>query len=276
MAPLKAISLPRLELAAALLLARLISKISESFDVSNIRTFLWSDSTVALHWLSSPSRKWTVFVANRVGEIQRLTDIGSWRHVSSGDNPADILSRGIQPLALEGSSHWWHGPAFLKENEDRWPSSDFSSLKGPLPEERILVAVAGATAPSTIDELLSRFSNLSKVCRVLAYCMRFIKGRRQNPPTTFVSHQECHSSLQTICKIVQRQTFPSEFKALSEGRSVSGSSDVLSLSPFMHEDGLIRVGGRLRNANLDFSASSDTIASQAHVDGTNNRSRARS
>ncbi|XP_018403196.1 PREDICTED: uncharacterized protein LOC108780100 [Cyphomyrmex costatus] len=73
-APLKAVSLPRLELSAALLLARLIAKVRESLDISNCQTYLWSDSTIALNWITSSSRRWSVFVANRVGEIQRLTD----------------------------------------------------------------------------------------------------------------------------------------------------------------------------------------------------------
>ncbi|EFN63050.1 hypothetical protein EAG_00014, partial [Camponotus floridanus] len=56
---------------------------------------------------------WAIFVANRVGEIQRLTNLNSWRHVSSADNPADILSRGLHPRELEDSAMWWNGPAFL-------------------------------------------------------------------------------------------------------------------------------------------------------------------
>ncbi|XP_018373071.1 PREDICTED: uncharacterized protein LOC108767605 [Trachymyrmex cornetzi] len=78
-APLKVISLPRLELSAALLLSQLLEKTRNSFDLSRMNIFLWSDSMIALNWLSSPSRKWTTFVANRVGEIQRLTKIENWR-----------------------------------------------------------------------------------------------------------------------------------------------------------------------------------------------------
>lgn len=112
-APLKATSLPRLELSAALLLAQLINKITNSFESKGLKVFLWSDSTIALNWISSPSRKWAVFVANRVGEIQRLTVSDSWRHVSSANNPADMLSRGVDLRELAISALWWHGPVFL-------------------------------------------------------------------------------------------------------------------------------------------------------------------
>ncbi|XP_071576977.1 uncharacterized protein [Temnothorax nylanderi] len=73
-APLKAVTLARLELLAALLLAQSVDKIKASFNRLNLTITLWSDSTITLHWISSPSRKWTTFVANRVGEIQRLTE----------------------------------------------------------------------------------------------------------------------------------------------------------------------------------------------------------
>lgn len=71
-APIKATSLLRLELSAVLLLARLIANVQEALDASHVQLFLWSDSTISLNWTTSPSRKWSVFVANRVGEIQRL------------------------------------------------------------------------------------------------------------------------------------------------------------------------------------------------------------
>ncbi|XP_071576252.1 uncharacterized protein [Temnothorax nylanderi] len=70
-APLKAVTLARLELLAALLLAQLADKARASLNLSSIKITLWSDATIALHWISSPSRKWTTFVANH--EYDSLT-----------------------------------------------------------------------------------------------------------------------------------------------------------------------------------------------------------
>ncbi|XP_011170366.1 uncharacterized protein LOC105203289 [Solenopsis invicta] len=93
-APIKAISLPRLELSTALLLARLMEKVQAAIECLGARVVLWSDSTITLQWiLLSESRKWGAFVANRVGEIQRTTENADWRHVPSAENPANVFSR---------------------------------------------------------------------------------------------------------------------------------------------------------------------------------------
>ncbi|XP_018315341.1 uncharacterized protein [Mycetomoellerius zeteki] len=249
-APLKTVSLPRLELSAALLLAQLLEKVKDSFDLSQYDIFLWSDSTIALNWLTLPSRKWTAFVANRVGEIQRITRIECWAHVSSADNPADVLSRGLNPHELANSSLWWQGPAFLRSPQDKWPSGGFNRLANGMPEARVVSAVVVSLEGSVIDELTGKFSSLNKICRILAYCLRFRRACRPNPPTRFASHDEMLRALNIACSTIQRASFPEKYKALNKGGPISTSSKLLSLSPFMDEIGLIRVEGRLKNSNL--------------------------
>ncbi|XP_018343838.1 PREDICTED: uncharacterized protein LOC108749560 [Trachymyrmex septentrionalis] len=109
---LKVMLLPRLELSA-FLLARLINKVQLAIDMTNIKVYLWSDSTITLNWIASESRRFSVFVANRVSEIQRLTQATDWRHVPSNQNPADLLSQGLNPSDLIYTTTWWTGPDFL-------------------------------------------------------------------------------------------------------------------------------------------------------------------
>ena len=69
-----------------------------------------------LHWLRS-SKPLPVFVANRVKEILRASDI-SFRYVSSNENPADYPTRGLSAAEISEAELWWCGPSWLKNSED--------------------------------------------------------------------------------------------------------------------------------------------------------------
>ncbi|GFW91703.1 integrase catalytic domain-containing protein [Trichonephila clavipes] len=115
-APLKVLTLPRLELMGALLAARLAKEVSRVLNEKISTTnYFWTDSTIALSWIQGPSNRWKVFVANRVKEIRSLTDKDSWRHCPGKDNPSDLLTRGISADSLINCEKWWKGPSFLQE-----------------------------------------------------------------------------------------------------------------------------------------------------------------
>ena len=128
-APMKALSIPKLEFQAALLATRLKEEILKG--LSDI--FMWTDSTTVLQWLNS-CNKLPVFVGNRTGEILESTTTDQWHHILSGDNPADTGTRGISSEALKESS-WVNGPSILRTTE--WPYKpdtrviDKIRLKGP-------------------------------------------------------------------------------------------------------------------------------------------------
>lgn len=115
-APLKTISLPRLELSAPLLLARLLNKVKPEFKQKINQCYLWTDSMIVLAWISASPHNWQTFVANRVSEIQSFTTECEWRHVSSSDNLADLITRGLYPDQIVNNTLWWSGPEWLANN----------------------------------------------------------------------------------------------------------------------------------------------------------------
>ncbi|XP_055623126.1 uncharacterized protein LOC129766576 [Toxorhynchites rutilus septentrionalis] len=120
-APLKKRSIPRLELCAAQIAAHLATKVRSALDLELRSIWFWSDSMVVLHWLRSPSQTWKTFISNRVADIQILTHGSRWRHVPGLENPADLVSRGMEAEQLMTSRLWRHGPDWLQKGEDTWP-----------------------------------------------------------------------------------------------------------------------------------------------------------
>ena len=249
LSPSQEMSIPRLELTAALIGARLLSYVKEQLSVPPQHSFLWTDSMVTLCWVQSDSERWGVYVRNRIREIQALTTTGSWQHCPGHENPADLPSRGVSADRLR-SDLWLHGPKWLAQDKSNWPQGQGVESEPPecrLEEKKRTLAVVSRSGGN--DCLLldpTKYSTLGRLLRVTAWVLRWVrnckKSKRDGPLTT----EELGEALTYWIRSSQA-VFRDEITALEEGRDLSPRSRLWRLRPKL-EDGVLKKSGRLQES----------------------------
>eukprot|EP00794_Sanderia_malayensis_P013531 gene13531-biopygen10799 len=252
-APLKSLTIPRLELMSARILATLMNTVQNALSpqVKIDKIKYWLDSKTALYWIFN-SGHWKQFVQHRVNEILTVSSKGDRGHVSGLENPADIGSRGVSASQLQESTAWWEGPQWLKQGEDKWPKSMHISESDDVEEEKkmanvLSVAAERSNAVSNIIDI-GRISSLRKLLRVTAYVKRFVsnlKNKRTNQP-------------------IKRGNIEADEIKQAEMLWIKGAQRILKGNDDFHKtcmnlgikenNGMLICQGRLENADLGMEA----------------------
>ncbi|GFW84561.1 uncharacterized protein TNCV_457421 [Trichonephila clavipes] len=223
-APIKSLKIPKHELCVAGLLAKLVKRVVAALQLETAELYLWSDSMIVLAWLRKEPMDLKTFVQNRVAKIQELYPNQLWRHVLSDQNPADLVSRGVDPDKLLQQNLWFNGPTFL--SDDDYPNRTIncrekldesnSELKNCVNEQiENFQSVLNIHVNDFLNDLLNLSNNYITILRVLSFIFRFVENlkgikRVAGPLTT----KEFEKAETFLVKKVQEQEFSSDINHL--------------------------------------------------------------
>ena len=259
-APLAAITIPRLELMAAVVAARLSVFLERELRLERVKHYYWTDSKIVLGYLHNDSRRFKIFVSNRIQEIQDISQPKQWRHISGSSNPADLASRGAKGTDIVNSALWFYGPPFLHQENLIIDDTEFDIIN-PSDSELKRAFCSATTTDSDLDifnfSLFSEWKSLNRgVAKAKSLARLFkesLSGPRLRSQTKVARRLISVEDLQTaellIVKAVQQSYFSEEILALKAGEMVS-NHELKRLDCFVDQTEILRVGGRLRFTNL--------------------------
>ena len=290
-APLQSTSIPRLELCGAVLAAQAVARILKEIDLQIADVTFYTDSKAVLGYIQNESRRFYVYVANRVEIIRRVSSPNQWRYVETSKNPADLATRCLNATDLTDTA-WLNGPEFLRNASTPQPQQENVQLDDNDPEVRKEIVTCTLQLRKREDlgtERLSRFSSLPSLRRAIALLIVKVKEfkRQRNgenvpkvrealrSPTT----EELSQAMNVIIRATQKEAFGKQLQGRGPQRPVQGKgerdqnaerkkslkgSQLYLLDPFIDANGILRVGGRLRRAEMEYGEKHPAILPKDH------------
>ncbi|XP_055585414.1 uncharacterized protein LOC129738255 [Uranotaenia lowii] len=281
-APLKQLSIPRLELLGAVVGARVAETVQANHRFKIVKRYFWTDSLTVLSWIRSDQRKYNQFIGFRIGEILNTTKLVEWRWVPTRYNVTDLLTKWKPNFDyLNPNSSWFRGPSFLYLNEEAWPEQKFPQPN--IQEEmRAQFLLHDVHVPASVIDV-TRISKWSVLVRTMASVLRFISNCKRKckklcietlPATetqlkliipnvvsselTPLRKEELQQAETFLFKFSQGDMFPDDLRVLTKNSNLppekwstlDKSSFLFKLTPMLDESGLIRVEGRTENADM--------------------------
>ena len=295
LSPLKQLTIPRLELSAAVVATRLDRMVTKEIGIPVDQSIFWTDSTCVLGYIANEDKRFHTFVANRVAAIHEVTSPPQWKHIGTKQNPADDASRGLTAEALLKNKRWIQGPDFLWKSEGAWPSQQcvvsMVAENDPEIKRESQVLSTKAEAGSTLGQLFGRFSQWHRLKKFVAWILRYranlrrVVQRRKSGPMPLnkgariepITVEEMNKAEREILTHVQNGSFKEEIATLKAASvtveragaanpkkpQVKKSSRIFKLDPQL-TDGLLRVGGRLENAPVKLDVRHPIILPASH------------
>lgn len=253
--PLKPMAIPRLELQAALMGARMASTIKKELEIKITSQIFWTDSFTVICWLRNDARRFKQFVSHRLGEILEETDVADWRWIPTKLNIADDATRDHLPTDLSENSRWFKAEEFLKEDESIWPRERSRGEEHADAEAELKVEVKSIVQKSLqIDP--AACSSYIKLVRITAWMIRLARSMKKcaaSAEKLSVSRQELklnefRQAEDYLIMKAQEEEYSVEMRLLHEGKPLSKYSALIALNPFIDEKGILRMHTRLQNS----------------------------
>eukprot|EP00794_Sanderia_malayensis_P012361 gene12361-biopygen9857 len=250
-APLKKLTIPRLELMSARVVATLMNTVLDAIgtEVRIDQVKYWLDSKTALYWIYN-NGEWKQFVQHRVNEILRLSKKEDWGHVAGIENPADLGSRGVTASYLKSSKLWWEGPEWLKKGQDYWPDKfcpdDSLEVEDERKETNVMLTVEQEEVGLSKVVKIERYGSLMKLLRVTALVMRFVENLKRKK-----AGDQCIMSSIRVEEIeaAEKAWIVEVQNNMRQNASFQKTSQQLGIQ---NEKGILVCKGRLSQSDLDF------------------------